>query len=106
LLARCTYTGRLAVGSGLHHGGAKGADAQAVAQALLGLAHDAHKVAIDGDVLGGKYCNLLCRALERKAVEVHHLGPRSDKVLYKFILRIVCGVDLRHCAQLRVGTKN
>lgn len=41
-----------------------------------------------------------------KAVQIHHLGPRRDKVLYKLLLAVLAGVHLGDGSELGLGAKD
>src|SRR5580704_16353761 len=43
---------------------------------------------------------------EVKAIQVHHLVPRSHEVAHKHCLRVGTGIDLREGSQLGVRTEN
>ena len=46
------------------------------------------------------------RSGEIEAVEVHHLGPRSDKVLHELLLGIAAAVDFGKSPELGVRSKD
>src|SRR5262249_17923783 len=41
-----------------------------------------------------------------EAVEIHHLAPRSRKVMHKLLLRVRACIDFRYGAKLRVRTED
>ena len=38
-------------------------------------------------------CRTALKSDQVKAVEIHHLAPRRDKVLHEFLLRIITSID-------------
>src|SRR5437870_4308592 len=47
-----------------------------------------------------------CLRAQLKAVQIHHLVPRSDKVTHKLLLRVVAGIDLNDRSELRIRTED
>ena len=50
--------------------------------------------------------SLLLSSGKVEAVKVHHLIPRSHKVLHERLLRVVTCIDFRECSELGVGAED
>ncbi len=45
------------------------------------------------------YSPIILFSFQVKPVKIHHLGPRSRKILHKFFLPVTAGIDLSNCTQ-------